>query len=185
MEYYNDVLCISYSELMHTIMSPACIHNLRTRGKLKQMRRGCYGTPALFSVDSLPLKYKEEVYFKYPQVLQKQKEDKSFRESIEPDTKAVLFYSKFVFPDGRFLPLERQEEYANNASILNLFRFRIERSLSQRKKQGGKKILKMEFWKKAAEALSGLDKSFSHSLPLNARRLQARYNISYNATTMP
>jgi hypothetical protein len=75
MELFNDNLCISYKELTDHIMSPACIHNLRSRGKLKQMRRACYGTPALFSVESLPVKYKKEIYLKFPET--KQTKEKS------------------------------------------------------------------------------------------------------------
>ena len=66
MEYYANTLCISHNELVGGIMTAATIKNLRRRDQLRQVRRGCYDTPALFAVDSLPLKYRREVYRRYP-----------------------------------------------------------------------------------------------------------------------
>jgi hypothetical protein len=89
---------------------------------------------------------------------------------------AVTFYAEYRLPDGRYLTEEKQEEYTGNATILNAFRKVLEQSTSHRKKQGGKKNSKTEFWKKAAECLAVSEKKLTHSLPLNARRLQNRFN---------
>ena len=66
MEYHSNTLCISYNELIGGIMTASNLAAMVRRDKVRQVRRGCYGTPALFAVDSLPLKYRTEVYRRYP-----------------------------------------------------------------------------------------------------------------------
>ena len=83
---------------------------------------------------------------------------------------------KYRLADGRFLPTEKQNEYANNAAILNAFRTILERSDSQHRKQSKRCIGKTEFWRKAAQALPRIADTFPHSLPENPRRLQEKYN---------
>ena len=119
MEYYANTLCISHNELLNAgIMSETHIKQLRYRGQLQQVRRGCYGTPALFAVDSLPLKYRTEVYRRYPDA-QEKADSKPFVEAIEPDGKAMQFFAEYVLSDGRHLTTDKQQEYANNCAILN------------------------------------------------------------------
>ena len=55
MEYYGNTLCISHTELIAGIMTEDTVKNLRRRKQIKQVQRACYGTPALFAVESLPL----------------------------------------------------------------------------------------------------------------------------------
>ena len=111
MEYYGNTLCISHTELTAGIMSATNLKQMRLRGKVQQVRRGCNGTPALFAVDSLPLKYKTEVYRRYPD-LQEKAESKPFVESVQPDGEAMQFYADYVLADGRHLSNEKQTEYA-------------------------------------------------------------------------
>ena len=154
MEYYGNTLCISHTELV---------------------RRGCNGTPALFAVDSLPLKYKTEVYRRYPD-LQEKAESKPFVESVQPDGEAMQFYADYVLADGRHLSNEKQTEYANNCAIMNAFRECIERANSHRIRKSKAKIKLGEFWKKAAAALPRISDAWPNSLPQNARRLHMKFN---------
>ena len=175
MEYYNNKLCITQAELTDGIVSKSLIDWWNSNGKVDRVRRGCNNSPALYAVDRLPLKYKTEVYRRYPD-LKVQAESKPFVESIEPDGAALHFYQSYQLPDGRFLPTEKQNEYANNAAILNAFRTILERSDSQHRKQSKRCIGKTEFWRKAAQALPRIADTFPHSLPENPRRLQEKYN---------
>ena len=175
MEYYGNRLCISHTELVSGIMTAANIKNLRHRGKLQQVRRGCYDTPALFAVDSLPLKYRTEVYRRYPDT-QEQAESKPFMESIIPDGEAMAYYENYTLADGRHLTVEMQAMYANNCAIMNAFRQVIETSNSHRLRQSKPKLNKGEFWKKAVAALPRLADRFPHSLPESDRRLQCKFN---------
>lgn len=145
------------------------------RGEAERVRRPSVGLPALYAVDSLPLKYKTEVYRRYPD-LKAQAESKPFVESIEPDGAALDFYQRHQFGDGKYLPTDKQTEYANNAAVLNAFRLVLERSDSQHRKQSKRCISKAEFWRKAAQALPRIADTFPHTLPENPRRLQEKFN---------
>ena len=131
MEYYANTLCISHTELTEFV-TESNLKQMRNRGKVSQVRRGCYGTPALFAVDSLPLKYRTEVYRRYPDA-QEKADSKPFMDSIEPDGKAMMYYAEYVLSDGRHLPTDKQVEYANNCAILNAFGRVIDESNSQQR----------------------------------------------------
>ena len=175
MEYYNNKLCISHAELTDGIVSKSLIDWWNSTGKVDRVRRGCNNSPALYAVDSLPLKYKTEVYHRYPD-MKAQAESRPFMESIEPDGATLHFFQTYRLDDGKFLPTEKQTEYANNAAVLNAFRTVLERSDSQHRRQSKRCINKCEFWRKAAEALPRIADAFPHSLPGNPRRLQEKFN---------
>ena len=175
MEYYANTLCISHNELVGGIMTASNLAAMVRRDKVRQMRRGCYGTPALFAVDSLPLKYRTEVYRRYPD-LKEQAESKPFMDTIIPDGEAIQFYETYKLADGRNLKPEVQAMYANNCAIMNAFRRVIETANSHRLRQSKPKLNKSEFWKKAAAALPRLADRFPHSLPESERRLQRKFN---------
>ena len=176
MEYYANTLCISHNELVGGgIMTYDTVANLRRRNQLQQVRRGCYGTPALFAVDSLPLKYRTEVYRRYPDA-QEKADSKPFVEAIEPDGAAMQFFADYVLSDGRHLTTDKQQEYANNCAILNAFKLCIERANSHRIRQSKAKIKLCEFWAKAAAALPRISDAWPNSLPQNNRRLHQKFN---------
>lgn len=175
MEYFNDKLCVTHTELTNGIMSVATLKYYQREKSIEQVRRGCNSTPALFAIDSLPLKYKVELYRRHPDI-NTQPESKSFLESIEPDGAALNFYETYTLADGKYLGKNKIEEYANNAAILNAFRTVLAKSNSQRTKQSRRQINKSEFWKKAAQALPCLADNFPNNLPRNARRLQEKFN---------
>ena len=134
MEYYGNTLCISHAELTAGIMSKSNLNYYVREGKIKQVQRACYGTPALFAVESLPLKYRTEVYRRYPD-LQEKADSKPFMDTITPDGQAMQFYADYALADGRHLTTEKQAEYSNNCAIMNAFRQCIETSNSHRLRQ--------------------------------------------------
>lgn len=174
MEYYNNKLCATRDDLS-VVVNYETLKKMVLRGKAERVRRPSAELPALYAVDSLPLKYKTEVYRRYPD-LKAQAESKPFVESIEPDGAALDFYQRHQFGDGKYLPTDKQTEYANNAAVLNAFRLVLEQSDSQHRKQGKRCISKAEFWRKAAQALPRIADTFPHTLPENPRRLQEKFN---------
>ena len=112
MERINGRPCISYDDLVG-IITPANLKQLRFRGQLKQVRRACYGVTALYEVDSLPWRYRREVYKRYPDTDEKE-ETMRFSDTIIPDADAVAYYAAHVFEDARkgvrHLPEDKQEE---------------------------------------------------------------------------
>lgn len=173
MEYYANTLCISHSELAEFV-SVGNLQKMSQRGKVTRVRRGCNETPALFAVDSLPLKYRVEIYRRYPDA-QEKADSKPFMDSIEPDGKAMMYYAEYVLSDGRHLPTDKQVEYANNCAILNAFGRVIDESNSHRIRQSKPRLNKSEFWAKAAAALPRLSDEYPNSLPNNPRRLGMKY----------
>lgn len=174
MEIYNGELCATYGDLAGILTVSAIQHRVQ-RDASVQARKACPGKPALFFLHKLPLKSQTEVYRRYPD-LRAQAESKPFVESIEPDGAALDFYQRHQFGDGKYLPTDKQTEYANNAAVLNAFRLVLERSDSQHRKQSKRCISKAEFWRKAARALPRIADAFPHSLPENPRRLQEKFN---------
>ncbi len=174
MEIYNNKLCISYKELTDGIASATVVKHWVARGQVTVMRRACYGSCALYEVDSLPATYKVEVYRRSPD-LQEQAESKPFVDSIEPDGLALAYYAQYILADGRHLTMEKQEEYANNCSILNAFGRLLEQSDSHHVRQSKPKIKRGDYWIKAAKALPRIADKWPNSLPTSGRRLQTKY----------
>ncbi|MBO6005679.1 MAG: hypothetical protein J6P49_02330, partial [Paludibacteraceae bacterium] len=128
MEIRGNLACVSYDELVGGgIISGAYIRKLSSRGQIEQVQRACNGTVALYSVESLPMKYRAEVYRRYPDLVEKA-ESKPFVESVEPDGVAMQWFADYVLSDGRHLSTAKQGEFANNCAILNAFRLVIERA---------------------------------------------------------
>lgn len=176
MEYHGNTICLTYQEMLDCGIVKTTIDNLKNRGKLQPMRRGCFGTPALYSLESLPLKYKIKVYERYPD-LQEKETSTPFVDEVELDTEAVAYYESYQLEDGRRLPLDKQVEYANNASILNAFGRKIDVANGVRQSQSAPRLRLGKFWQDAKDALDRIeDAGWKHSLPDQPRTLQRKYN---------
>ena len=158
---------------LNGIIAYSTLAQLEHRGKAERVRRGCLETPALYSVESLPQKYKVEVYRKNPD-LRAQAETKPLLDAIVTDGNAVSWFEQFTLPDGRHLPEYKQLEYSNNAAILNCCKAVYERCQSMRGR-AGKSVKKGEFWRKVAAALPRISDKWPNSLHLNASRLQEKF----------
>lgn len=174
MELYNGQMCVSYGELTPGIMSSDTLLRLCTRGRVERVRRGCRETPALYSLRSLPLKYRVEVYRRHPD-LQEAAESKPFVDSVEADGRAEAWYAEYELGSGRHLPREAQVLYANSAAILNAFGRLLEESDSHHLRQSKPLLSKAEFWRRAAAALPRITDAWPHALPESARRLQRKW----------
>ena len=138
METINGQVCISHAELTGRIITTSNLKALVRKGQVQQVQKGGNGRAALFVVDSLPLKWRTEVYKRYPD-LQEQADSREFMDTIEPDGAALLFYQSYKLSDGRNLPEAKQVELANNCAIMNAFRRCIEDCQSKRSKSGNKR----------------------------------------------
>lgn len=173
MEIINGTICISFEELTGSVITTANLKALVRKGQVQQVRKGGNGRTALFAVDSLPLKWRTEVYKRYPDV-KEQAESREFLDTIEPDGTALLYFQDYTLEDGRHLPAGKQMELANNCAILNAFRTCLEACASMRGRSG-KRLPMGEFWRKAAGSLEYLADRYPHSLPKSARRLQMKF----------
>lgn len=172
---YANTLCISHSELIAGIVSAEYLKKMSQRNRVRKMVIGGNGREALFAVESLPLKYRTEVYKRFPDA-QEPKESKPFMDTIEPDGAAISFYDRWRFDDGTALKPEKREEYANNCAILNAFGKVMEDCIAIRMRTEGKRLKKGDYWRKCADLLPRLADKYPNSLPGNARRLMAKYD---------
>lgn len=178
MEYIDNTRCISVDELSEIGLSYEALKKLCQRKQVHRIRKGCLNTPALYDLDSLPWRYKVQVYERYPD-LQEREESQPFVEEIELDMDALQYYAEYILSDGRHLPLDKQAEYANNASILNSFYKKIAEADGERIKQSQPRLPRADFWRRAAKALPRIGEVWANSLPRKDRSLQRKYN-EYN-----
>ena len=173
-EYINGRPAATQEDLAG-ILSSDSLRQLVVRGNAERARRGCNERPALYYLDTLPLKYRPAVYHRFPD-LQGQKEAVTLMELMEIDHEAYDFYSTVLVGGGDRLTPEKVEELTNNASILNACGLRLQRSDEECLRQGGKpRIKRGEFWKKVADVLPRLADKYPHSLPGNPARLQEKF----------
>jgi hypothetical protein len=171
MEYYNNILAISHAELTNGIVSKDNYDQLKFRGKIQVIRRGCYGTPALIAFDSLPVNIKNACIEKYGNPREHAVES-AFKSYIEDDYEAYTFFSsKFTLADGRFLKPEIQKKYIANANVLNAIRRVVNDRKAMIKALGGT----VNVWPNIAKVVHLLKSQYGHDLPENYRRLQEVY----------
>ena len=173
MEVVNGTTCISFEELTGRIITTANLKALVRKGQVRQVQKGGNGRVALYDVESLPLKWRTEVYKRFPD-LQEQAESLEFMDTVEPDGAAFDFFQGYTLSDGRKLPEDKVLEYASNAAIMNAFRRCWDAHVSKRQRSGKKATAAKDFWARAAAALPRLADRYPHSLPGSARRLQMK-----------
>jgi hypothetical protein len=173
MEIIDGKVYLTHEELTGRVITTANLKALVRKKQVRQVQKGGNGRVALFDPDSLPLKYRTEVYKQWPD-LKEQAESKEFIDTVEPDGAALDFYQTYKLADGRNLPDDKVLEYASNAAIMNAFRRCWEAHVSKRQRTSKKAVAAKEFWARAAAALPRLADRFPHSLPGSPRRLSMK-----------
>ena len=183
MEYHNNILCVTGGELILSEENPKGVvtifnyKNLVNRGRIKVLRRACYGTPALIDFYSIPIQYRETWISKNGDPNQKAKENK-FLAAYEFDAAAEDYFKTYTFiynDNEKRLSDEKIREYTNNASILNAIKKVREKMSTNRRALGMKRFV--DFWGSAASLLEAFSKKgITHSLPDNSRRLQDKFS---------
>jgi len=172
MEYYNDTLCIEANKLWQAeIVSFDYYRQLCSRNKIKVVRRGCLGTPALVAYDSIPERFRKLIKEKCGEVETSASRD-TFEGQIINDEVALAFFRTHRLDDDRRLPKEAIEEYCANASILNTLKLVSTNRIAKHRVLGGNKN---GIWEKLSEVINHIDKDkWPHTLPSNMRRLRDR-----------
>ena len=155
MKIINGTLCISHAELTGRIITTANLKAQVRKGQVKQVVKGGNGRQAWYAVDSFALKWRTEVYKRYPDA-KEQAESREFMDTVEPDGAAFDFFQSYTLSDGRHLPEDKVLEYASNAAIMNAFRRCWDAHVSKRQRSGKRTTLAKEFWARAAAACRGL-----------------------------
>lgn len=168
MEYYNNILCMSASELT-AVMTQSNYKQLSARGKITVARRACRGQRALVVVDSLPSKYRERVQELYPEG-GAMKLHEWFRENFNLDADARTFFSTFRFENGDPLPPEKIVEYTVNASVIRAVLRLMANTRALRRAQMGGRVQ----WDEMAAAVAYFKQEYGHTLPESTLRFRKK-----------
>ena len=174
MERVNGVLAVTKDELLaSSIISAVNIDNLVRRKTLQIVVRGCRGRQAQYAVDTLPEKYKVEVYKRFD--IPPMDRVKSLLEQlIRPLPEAVSYYHSYRLADGRCLPGEKIRQYTAEAQILEAVSAYQQEHYSKRGKAGRRPMGKGELYGWLADMIQALpQEEYPHKLPKS--RLQEKH----------
>lgn len=173
MKYIDGKLCIPIRQLeVEGVMTSANCRQMIARKKAVAANRGGGKNGCAFViVDSLPPRYKEEVYLRHPET-DSVRLAGWFRSNYEIDQSAVVFFHD---PEKTGLDLkpEKIREYVTNASVLNTCIRLYENARIYQRIAGDKYD-----WGKMATAVDSLRTQFGHTLPgsmLRFRKKVAEY----------
>ena len=147
-------------------------HKWCQRGKLQKLRNACPGKPALVRFDILPSEFKDAILEKFgnPYDLNKY----YLEEDLQPDPEAKTFFDTYRYEGGGLSQLQK-ERYVLQAEILNAIR-RIYKTKRETQIILDGKAKDADMWKHIAILVGELDpERFDHKMPLNHRRLKAKY----------
>ena len=187
MEYYNNILCISYTELtggnptdsnplQRPILSVPNFKYYKKEKKIQVINRACFGTPALVAYNSLPDRIKAKVVAKYGDP-ESRVERFCLKSMIIRDLAAEQFYRTYTLDDSGhvYLKTETIELYTINASVLNaVIRLTSDRTLCI--KSYGKSFGRV--WAETSRDLNAIQSEIGCRLPknhLSLKRLVEKY----------
>ena len=166
MERVNGILCATKEELVSSaIISEAYLGFLTSKKTLQIVVRGCRGRQAQYAVDSLPAKYKAEVYKRFD-VPVMDREPSLLERLIQPHPEAVRYFHTYRLADGRCLPPERIAQYIAEARILEAMSAYIMEHTSKRGKASKRPLSKGAIYGQLAELVEELPlEEYPHRLP--------------------
>ena len=180
MEWYNKIMCVTFSELTETesesgtqVMSESNYKWLCRTGKLNVVRPGKgLDNYALIEYDTMPQRFKVRFDEKWGNPYDNYKESMMLSE-IEKDSDARSFFAEYETEDGVTIPDELQEEYAQNADVLNLLVMMVEDNKKMRKRMQGSAA---DAWSSIYGTVERLRKNPGHTLPKSHPRLRDKIN---------
>lgn len=170
MEYYGNILCLTFSELTSgddAIMSLQCYRSLQRRKGITVVRPGKgLGNEALIEYSSLPERFKTKVVAKYGDP-----EMKMGRHSapLVMDNAAYMYYDKRMC-NGRQLSDGLRDKYVLNASVLNRL---LENVNNQRIARHACNSGTGVNWDGVYSECEALRDAYGHTLPHKARLQEA------------
>lgn len=171
MQFYNNIPCISYSEIINGgILSKFDYDNNKRANKLQLVRRACRGTEALIAYDTMPEQLKEKVRKVYGDNVRELAMQNPIKKWLQRDVKAADFYSTYRLPNNLFLKAEKQQEYTANASVLNAIINLLNDKKSYRKALGGSST--GQAYKSIVEAVKAISGEWGCKLPSSERGLR-------------
>ena len=171
MQRVNGVLCATKDELVgSSLISEAYLGLLVSKKVLQIVVRGCRGRQAQYAVDSLPEKYKAEVYKRFD-IPPMDREKSLLEQLIRPLPEAVSYYHSYRLADGRCLPSDKIAQYTAEAQILEAISAYWMEHTSKRGKAGRRPMGKGELYGWLADMIQALpQEEYPHKLPKSRLR---------------
>lgn len=172
MEYRDNRLCISYSELVDSgIMTEPRYKYKAWKGQIDVVRRGggANGCCALIAIDSLPTTCREAVEKMYPGG-DEMRVKAWVLSNYEMDQAAVAFFHDRS-KTGVDLDDKKKREYIINASVLNCCIKLYERARDSQRLFGNKYN-----WDMMAKTIETLRVELGHTLPASTLRFRKKVN---------
>lgn len=185
MEWYNKSLAVTFRELTESnpeaigdvsglsVMSVSNYKKIARLNRINVLRPGKgLDHSALIEFESLPARFRDR--FKKiwgdPYTILK---ESMMKDDVVTDRRAREFYADFILPDGTHIPDEFQEEYTQNASILNLLISTIKNMQAQRRMYNNRTPVDFSTIHDASERLR---LNPGHTLAKSEARLRAKIN---------
>jgi len=166
----NTIGVIGYGALMKRIQ----------RKEIKRLKRSAPGSFPQLQLNTIPLGWRQMLISEFgapPKIINQSLFEKNYRENSE----ALIFFSNYILPDGKYLPTEVASEYTNNASVLDAVCKVYKEHYNQRKNlKGGLVWLdkttgeQMSVWKITSRECNAYRSITPHTLPENADRLRLK-----------
>lgn len=170
----DNILTVTYTNLTRSdngeaVMGRECYNSLVRRHRINVVvRGGGLGKVAEVEWMSLPDRFKVKYIAKYGDPEEAQLRQNSM---ITFDEKARVFFAQYKLPDGSPLKEDKQQEYMENASVLNKM---IEMETVQRRQRAQRGNRTPVSWENIMEQCEQFRENYGHTLPKNAARLREK-----------
>ena len=179
MEYYKNILCVTYQELtcgVDPVITRGALDKQLQRGTIERSQRGGgEGSCAQIVYSSLPEKYKKRWVERHGEP-EKQMREEMIRNIVKKDEKAENFFEDYRYDkNGELvaLPEDVKKEYTWNASVLNALMEEFKRLSSSNNKLTG---FRRNLWELLLVTSEEWRPVYRHSLPGSVGRLKALIN---------
>lgn len=192
--YYNNILCVSYDELVDKDAKPNEIKcgvmtyyqfkAHKRSGKISEVRRACRGRIALYDYESLPSFIQDALKLKYPQGIHKAASASEIERFLENDIHAYHFYDNYRLANGNKLSDKTIRTYTANATVMNAIVRLLNDKQAYRKALGGTKLGSGTL-SSIINSLQPLKEKWGFKLPKSERSIRRLLNlyksVSYEA----
>lgn len=183
MDWYKKLLTVTFDELTKpnpeaagdtaglSVMSAGNYYKLTNGGKINILRPGKgLDHPALLEYESLPTRFKERFKLIWGEPYEMIKES-MMKDEVITDRRAREFFADYILKDGTHIPDRLQEEYIQNASVLNVLIYMEKNMKTMRKMLNNSTPVDFSTIHETSERLR---KNPGHTLPPGEARLQGK-----------
>jgi hypothetical protein len=174
MQRYNNIICISYSELVNGgIITDTSYRYHSQKGNLEVIRKGRNGREALVNYDSMPERYKEKIRRQFGNNIREVATKNGLKDFLEWDVQAEDFFDTYEYENGTKIKPDKRQQYTAIASALNAVTGVMNACKQKRRSMSGTG-LSPKFWDEIVEALKAYQAEWGYSLPYSERGLRRK-----------